>query len=243
MHGTNENPRVEDSGKSSYDVRIAALETDVAVIRNSFATKDDITALRAEMYASHERIMTLTYEIRLDFQSAVGKYREESQTEKARHRDEFLERLAELQLEVNAEFAKFKQDIAKLKYGMRSASPRQRAELYVALGKLRYEFQIELAKVRYEVQAGLASLRLEMSKQREDFNHAFSIHREEFGAALSRHSEDMNAALAKHREDFNHALYETRMDLHRALMGHVWKLYGFASLLLGGVYYIARYVH
>jgi hypothetical protein len=31
--------------------------------------------------------------------------------------------------------------------------------------------------------------------------------------------------------------------LHKALIGHMWKLYGFASLVVGGVYFIARYVH
>ncbi|MTV39771.1 hypothetical protein [Duganella radicis] len=152
MHGANEHPRVEDSARSSYDVRIAALETDVAVIRNSFATKDDITALRAEMNASHERILALIYEFKLEVQT-------------------------------------------------------------------------------------------NSAKQREEFYAALARQREEFNAALAKQREELNAALAKQREDLHTALADTKMDLHRALMGHVWKLYGFASLLLGGVYYIARYVH
>ncbi|NVM78471.1 dsDNA-binding SOS-regulon protein [Duganella sp. SG902] len=174
MHGTNENPRVEDSGKSSYDVRIAALETDVAVIRNSFATKDDITALRAEMHASHERLFALIYEFKLEVQTNSAKQREEFQTEHA---------------------------------------------------TLRFDFKVAL------------------DKQREELNTALAKQREELNAALAKQREEFNAALAKQREDFHIALQETRMDLHRALMGHVWRLYGFASLLLGCVYYIARYVH
>ena len=141
MHGTNENLRVEDSARSSYDIRIAALETDVAVIRNSFATKDDISALRDEMRVSHERLFALIYEFKLEVQTNSAKQREE------------------------------------------------------------------------------------------------------FQAALVKQREEFYTALAKQREDFHTALSETKIDLHRAMMGHLWKLYGFASLMLGGVYFIARYVH
>jgi hypothetical protein len=42
----------------------------------------------------------------------------------------------------------------------------------------------------------------------------------------------LNAAMANHRD-----------ELQKTLMSHTWKLYGFASLLMGGVYFIARYVH
>lgn len=185
MHGANENPRVEDSGRSSYDVRIAALETDVAVIRNSFATKEDIAALRAEMNAGFERLFALIYEFKLEVQANSSEHREEVRTELATHR---------------------------------------------------YDFKVALDEQREHFSAALFS-------QREEFNVALSMQREAFNAALSTQREEFNIALYKQREDFHTALQETRMDLHRALMGHVWKLYGFASLLLGGVYYIARYVH
>ncbi|SHN39518.1 hypothetical protein SAMN05192549_1109 [Duganella sacchari] len=141
MLGTNENHRLEDSARNSYDVRIGALEKEVAVMQSSLATKDDFHALRTEMQASHERILTLLYEHKLEFQQALA-------------------------------------------------------------------------------------------TQREDFHTALAQQREYF-----------NAALAKQREEFYAALAETKLDLHKALIGHIWKLYGFASLVVGGVYFIARYVH
>lgn len=62
-------------------------------------------------------------------------------------------------------------------------------------------------------------------------------------ALLYEHKLEFQTALAKQREDFNAALAKQREDLHKSLMSHMWKLYGFASLMLGGVYFIARYVH
>lgn len=165
---------VEDSGRNSYDVRIRALETNVAVISNSFATKDDVQALRAEMHAGHERILTLIYETKIELLGRMNK---------------------------------------------------QGEELQGAMAKQREEFQAALAKQREEFQTALA-------KQREDFY-----------TALAKQREDFHTALAKQQEDFHTALAETKLDLHKALMGHLWKLYGFASLMLGGVYFIARYVH
>lgn len=163
MPSVNEERGVEDFGKSSYDGRIGALETSVAVIRNSFATKDDIHALRAEMHAGQERILTLIYGTKVDLLGAMSNQRE--------------------------------------------------------------EFHAALAK------------------QREEFAAALAKQREEFAAALARQREEFSVALAKQREDFYTALAETKLDLHKALMSHLWKLYGFASLMLGGVYFIARYVH
>jgi len=60
---------------------------------------------------------------------------------------------------------------------------------------------------------------------------------------LYEHKLEIFAALSKQREDFYAALTQVQIDLHKTLIGHVWKLYGLASLVLGGVYYIARYVH
>jgi hypothetical protein len=37
--------------------------------------------------------------------------------------------------------------------------------------------------------------------------------------------------------------YVTREDLHKELHSMTWKIFGFASMLCGVVYYIARYVH
>ncbi|MHA4871234.1 hypothetical protein ACXZ1M_26450 [Duganella sp. PWIR1] len=163
MPGAIEEQRVEDSGRNSYDVRIRALETNVAVISNSFATKDDVQALRAEMHAGHERILTLIYETKIELLDRMNKQGEELQGA--------------------------------------------------------------------------------MAKQREEFYAALATQREDFYTALAKQREDFHTALAKQREDFYTALAETKLDLHKALMGHLWKLYGFASLMLGGVYFIARYVH
>ena len=83
----------------------------------------------------------------------------------------------------------------------------------------------------------------ELSKQRQGFDAALSIQREDFHAALSKQREDFNAAFSKQREDFNAVLARVQIDLNKTLISHIWKLYGLASLVLGGVYYIARYVH
>jgi hypothetical protein len=65
----------------------------------------------------------------------------------------------------------------------------------------------------------------------------------EFHIALEQQRLEFHTALAKQREDFNVALAEVKLELHKALLSQTWKLYGFASLMLGGVYFIARYVH
>ncbi|MYM26067.1 hypothetical protein GTP46_25895 [Duganella sp. FT135W] len=148
MPDTNGNEGVEKAGRPAYDVRFAAIEaraaaveTDVAVIHASFATKDDIQLLRSEMRDGHERILALLYEHKLEMKTA-------------------------------------------------------------------------------------------MAQQRDDFN-----------AALAKQREDFNAALAKQWEDFHTALTTTHMDFYKFLTNQAWKLYGFASVVIGGVYFIARYVH
>jgi hypothetical protein len=50
---------------------------------------------------------------------------------------------------------------------------------------------------------------------------------------------EFHDALARQRDDFNAA----HLKLQQSMMSHMWKLYGFASLMRGGVYCIARYVH
>jgi hypothetical protein len=155
MPDTNGNDSVEKGGRGAYDgrfaaieARIAAGETEMAVIRASFATKDDIQLLRTEMRDGHERILTLLYEHKLEMKTA-------------------------------------------------------------------------------------------MAQQREDFNAALGTQREEFTAALARQREEFAAALARQRDDF----YAMHMRLQREILSQMWKLSGFASLLIGGVYFIARYVH
>ncbi|MYM32369.1 hypothetical protein GTP58_28960 [Duganella sp. CY15W] len=174
MLGANDNHRVEESERNSYDVRIGALEKDVAVMQSSLATKDDFHALRSEMQAGHERILTLLYGHKLESQEALAADREDFHTALAQQREYFNAALAE---------------------------------------------------------------------QREYFNAALAEQREYFNAALAKQREEFNAALAKQREEFYAALAETKLDLHKSLIGHLWKLYGFASMMVAGVYFIARYVH
>lgn len=95
------------------------------------------------------------------------------------------------------------------------------------------------------VQVDLAVIRVSFATK-DDIQRVLALlyeHKLEFHAALAKQREDFHAALAKQREDFNAALAQQREDLHKSLMSHMWKLYGFASLMLGGVYFIARYVH
>ncbi|MBV7534426.1 hypothetical protein KW842_01475 [Duganella sp. sic0402] len=185
MSDAAENEVVRRDGRSEYDVRLAAMEVNLAVVRASGATKDDLQLLRNEMLAGHERILVLLHEHKLQSQTAMSQ---------------------------------------------------QRDELNAALSKLREEFNAALSAQRLDFHAAL-------SKLREDFNAALSKQRDDFNAALSKQREDFNAGLSKQREDQHTALAQVQIDLHKAMMSHMWKLYGFASLMLGGVYFIARYVH
>ncbi|MRX09854.1 hypothetical protein GJ697_18610 [Pseudoduganella sp. FT25W] len=196
MPNTNENERVENAARSAYDAviekRIAAVETDVAVIRNSFATKEDA-----------QRILTLLYDQKLEFKTAEGALREDFHAAFARHREEWSAALA-----------------------------KQREEFNAALAKQKEEFNGALAKQKEELNAALA-------KQREEFNAALAKQRDEFNVALAKQREYIDAALAQLRVD----ILAGQLDMQKTMMNHMWKLYGFASLVVGGVYYIARYVH
>jgi hypothetical protein len=174
MPANNEENPIESARHGTYDgrvdvrlavveKRVSAVEVDVAVIRTSFATKEDVASLRNEIHASTERIIGLLHEHKL-------------------------------------------------------------------------EFNIALAKQREDFFAALAA-------QREEFKHALAAQREEFKDALAAQREDFKDALAKQREEFKEALGEQRITLYKMQISHMWKLYGFASLLMTGVYFIARYVH
>ena len=163
MSANNEENPIENPHRGAYDgrvegrltvveKRVSAMEVDVAVIRTSFATKEDVQALRNEIHAFSERIITALHEQKLEFNQALA-------------------------------------------------------------------------------------------RQREDFHAALARQGEQFHAALARQGEQFHAALTGQREDFTAALAENRIDLYKMQMSHMWKLYGFASLLIGGVYFIARYVH
>jgi hypothetical protein len=192
MATNEENTRIENAGRAAYDgrtdsrfaameTRMATVEVDLAVIRSSFATKDDV-----------QRIMAILHEHSLEF---------------ARQRADFQAGLVQ-----------------------------QREYFNAALAMQRGEFYSALAKQREELNAALV-------KQREELNAALVKQREELNAGLAKQREDFAAALASQKEYFNAALATQQVELHKAMMGHIWKLYGSASLLIGAVYFIARFVH
>ena len=163
MPVNNEENPIENAPHGAYDGRVevrlavvekrmSAVEVDVAVIRTSFATKEDVASLRNEIHVFGERIITALHEHKLEFNIALA-------------------------------------------------------------------------------------------KQREDFFAALAAQREEFRNALATQRDEFKDALAIQREEFKDALGEQRITLYKMQMSHIWKLYGFASLLMTGVYFIARYVH
>lgn len=80
-------------------------------------------------------------------------------------------------------------------------------------------------------------------KQSEQFHAALAQQNEKFTIALAQLSEKFTIAMAQQNERFDAALTKQSVDLHKTLLNHIWKIYGFASLLIAGVYYVARYVH
>lgn len=184
MPANNEENPIENAPRGAYDgrvevrlavveKRVSAVEVDVAVIRNSFATKEDVASLRNEIHAFSERVITALHEQKLEFNVALAKQREDFNAALAHHREE---------------------------------------------------------------------VRLMMSKQREDFFAALATQREEFKEALATQREEFKEALSNQRDEFKDALVEQRITLYKMQMSHIWKLYAFASLLMTGVYFIARYV-
>ena len=185
MPANNEENPIENASRGAYDGRVevrlavvekrmSAVEVDVAVIRTSFATKEDVQSLRNEIHAFSERIITVLNEQKLEFNIAMSKQREEFQAAFAHHREE-----------VNAA----------------------------------------------------------LTHHRDEFNAALTHHREEVNLMIAKQREDFFGALFTQRDEFKDALVEQRIDLYKMHMAHMWKLYGFASLLMTGVYFIARYVH
>lgn len=195
MPANNEENPIENAPHGAYDGRVevrlavvekrmSAVEVDVAVIRTSFATKEDVQSLRNEIHMLGERVMAALYEQKLEFNVAL-----------ARQRDDFN----------------------------------------LALAKLREEFQSALAHHREAVTAAL-------TQHRDEVNAMLAKQREEFKDALVAQREEFKDTLMSQRDEFRAALVEQRIDLYKMHASHMWRLYGFASLLMTGVYFIARYV-
>jgi dsDNA-binding SOS-regulon protein len=196
MPANNEDKSIDNGPRGAYDSRVdvrlavvekrvSAVEVDVAVIRSSFATKDDVQSLRKEIYSLSERMVSGFAEQKLEFNMALAK---------------------------------------------------QREDFHAALAKQNEESHAALAKQNEEFRAALA-------KQSEEFHVVLAKLSEEFHVALAKHREEFLIALAGQRDEFRGALSEQRIDLYKMHTAHIWRLYGFASLLMTGVYFIARYVH
>jgi len=91
------------------------------------------------------------------------------------------------------------------------------------------------------VETRIAALQVDLAIVRASFATKDDVQR--ILTLLHQQQLEFHTALAKQREDFNVALAEVKLEVHKALLSQTWKLYGFASLMLGGVYFIARYVH
>jgi hypothetical protein len=93
------------------------------------------------------------------------------------------------------------------------------------------EVDVAVIRTSFATKEDVASLRNEI--------HACT---ERIMGLLHEHKLEFNIALAKQREEFKDALVEQRIELYKMHASHMWKLYGFATLLMTGVYFIARYV-
>lgn len=105
-------------------------------------------------------------------------------------------------------------------------------EVDVAVIRSSFATKEDVQSLRGEIHASTERIMAQLYEQKIEFNQA-----------LAKQREDFFAALAKQRDEFNTALVNQRVELYKMQMSHTWKLYGFASLLMGGVYFIARYVH
>lgn len=105
--------------------------------------------------------------------------------------------------------------------------------------------QVDLAIVRasFATKDDVQRILSLLHHQQLEFNTALASQQLDFQKALDQQRLEFQTALAKQREDFNVALMEVKLEVHKALLSQTWRLYGFASLMMGGVYFIARYVH
>ena len=97
-------------------------------------------------------------------------------------------------------------------------------------------------RTSFATKEDVASLRNEIHVSTERIIGLLHEQKLEFHTALAKQREEFFAALAKQREEFKDALVEQRIELYKMHSAHMWRLYGFASLLMTGVYFIARYV-
>ena len=116
-------------------------------------------------------------------------------------------------------------------------------EVDVAVIRTSFATKEDVASLRNEIRAATERIMGLLHEQKLEFNIALAKQREDFFAALAAQRDEFKDALVRQREEFKDALVEQRMTLYKMHISHMWKLYGFASLLMTGVYFIARYVH
>ena len=116
-------------------------------------------------------------------------------------------------------------------------------EVDVAVIRTSFATKEDVQSLRNEIHASTERIIGLLHEQKLEFTVALAKQREDFFAALAVQCEEFKDALAVQREEFKDALIEQRIKLYDMQMSHIWKLYGFASLLMTGVYFIARYVH
>lgn len=104
------------------------------------------------------------------------------------------------------------------------------------------EVDVAVIRTSFATKEDVASLRSEIHVSTERIIGLLHEQKLEFHTALAKQREEFFAALAKQREEFKDALVEQRIELYKMHASHMWKLYGFATLLMTGVYFIARYV-
>lgn len=116
-------------------------------------------------------------------------------------------------------------------------------EVDVAVIRSSFATKEDVQSLRNEIYVLTERMVSGFADQKLEFNMALAKQREDFHAALAKQREEFLTALADQREEFRAALNEQRIDLYKMHTAHIWRLYGFASLLMTGVYFIARYVH
>ena len=115
-------------------------------------------------------------------------------------------------------------------------------EVDVAVIRTSFATKEDVQSLRNDIHASTERIIGLLHEHKLEFNNALAKQREDFFAALSAQREEFKDALANQRDEFKDALVEQRITLYNMQMSHMWKLYGFASLLMTGVYFIARYV-
>jgi DNA anti-recombination protein RmuC len=184
MSSGEENNRIENAPRSAYDgrtemrfaamdKRIAAVEVDVAVIRTSFATKDDV-----------QRVIAILHEHKLEFTNGFACPRDDFHIALATHRDEFNQALAQHRADVNQALTQHRADFTQ-------ALTQHRADFTQALAQHRADFNQALAQHNEKFSAALA-------QHGEKFSAALAEQNEKFGTALAKQSEDLHKTLINH---------------------------------------------